>query len=211
MGQHRDAIQTTLSSAGRLTLVLAPSPSPQQVPDLSRYAAPEFDRGRSRIVEGLWMLIQALFVSSWLPGSAHRRLLLRLFGAKIGARVVIKPGVRVKFPWRLRIGDNSWIGECAWIDNLAPVAIDHDCCISQGAYLCTGSHDWSAAGFDLMTRPITLEAGAWVGARATVGPGVTLGRGAVLGLGSTASKDLDPWTVYAGVPAVPVKHRTITA
>lgn len=183
---------------------------PQPVPDLGAYSPPPaFTRGRPALVEALWLLVQAIFVSSFLPGSWHRRALLSLFGARIGARVVIKPGVRVKFPWRLSVGDHSWIGEHVWIDNLAPVAIGKDCCVSQDAYLCTGSHDWTAPGFDLITGPITLEPGAWVAARATVGPGVTLGRGAVLGLGGVATRDLDAWTVYAGVPATAIKQRVI--
>ncbi|NML06243.1 WcaF family extracellular polysaccharide biosynthesis acetyltransferase [Sphingomonas sp. G-3-2-10] len=190
--------------------MLAPPPPEQPVPDLGVYTAGSFTRGRPAIVELLWIVVQAIFVSSALPGSAHRRFLLRLFGASIGARVVLKPGIRVKFPWRLTIGDNSWIGEHAWIDNLAQVSIAGDCCVSQGAYLCTGSHDWSRPGFDLITGPIVLEPGAWVAARASVGPNVTLGRGAVLGLGSTATRDLNPWTVYAGVPAIAVRTRNIS-
>ncbi|MEI9852612.1 MAG: WcaF family extracellular polysaccharide biosynthesis acetyltransferase [Sphingomonas sp.] len=181
------------------------------VPDLGAYVPTGFARGRPAAVEALWLLVQALFVSSWLPGSWHRRLLLRAFGARIGRKVVLKPGVRVKFPWRLAIGDNSWIGEAAWIDNLAEVRIGADCCVSQGAYLCTGSHDWSAPGFDLMTRPIALEPGAWIGARASVGPGVTVGRGAVLALGSVATRDLNPWTLYRGVPAEAAGERSIAA
>jgi len=180
------------------------------VPDLGAYRPPgDFARGRPALVELLWIVAQALLVSSFIPGSSHRRALLRLFGATIGARVVLKPGIRVKFPWRLSIGDNSWIGEQAWIDNLAPVTIGNDCCVSQGVYLCTGSHDWTAPGFDLITRAITLEPGAWVAAKAVVGPGVTIGRGAVLGLASVASGDLQPWTVYAGVPATAIKQRAI--
>jgi putative colanic acid biosynthesis acetyltransferase WcaF len=180
------------------------------VPDLGTYSARGFTRGRPAIVEALWIVVQALAVSAWLPGSWHRRALLRAFGARIGAGVVLKPGIRVKFPWRLTIGDHSWIGEDAWIDNLAEVSIGANCCVSQGAYLCTGSHDWSAPGFDLIVRPITLEAGAWIAARAIVGPGVTAGRGSVLGMASAATRDLDPWTVYAGVPAVAVRQRIIT-
>ena len=179
------------------------------VPDLGRYVPAGFTRGRPAILEALWILVQALFVSSFLPGSAHRRFLLRLFGATIGAKVILKPGMIVKFPWRLTIGENSWIGEQVWIDNLAPVTIGADCCVSQGAYLCTGSHDWTSGDFTLITRGIAIEPGAWIAARATVGPGVTIGRGAVLGLGSVATRDLEPWTVYAGVPAAAIKRRTI--
>ena len=104
-----------------------------------------FSRGRSRLVEVLWLVLDALLVRSRVPGSAHRRLILRAFGALIGKRVLIKPGVRIKFPWRLEIGDDSWVGEDVWIDNLAPVQIGANCCISQGVYICTGSHDWGAA------------------------------------------------------------------
>ena len=186
------------------------APGNLPVPDLGNYSARGFTRGRPAIVEALWILVQALFVSSSLPGSGHRRLLLRAFGARIGAGVVLKPRIRVKFPWRLTIGEHSWIGEDAWIDNLAEVTIGADCCISQGAYLCTGSHDWASPGFDLITRAITLEPGVWIAARATVGPGVTAGRGAVLGMASAATRDLDPWTVYAGVPATAVRQRIIT-
>jgi len=132
-----------------------------------------------------------------------------LFGAEIGPNVVIKPHTKVKFPWRLRIGENSWIGENVWIDNLADVSIGSNACISQGAYLCTGSHDWNAPKFDLIVKPIVIADGAWVAAKSTVGPGVTIGEGAVLGLGSTTSKDLEPWSIYSGTPAVFVKKRQI--
>lgn len=183
-------------------------PSDQQPrPRLAGYAAPNFSRGRSGIVEAAWMLVQWSLVSSWLPGSAHRRLLLRMFGARIGKGVVIKPGARIKFPWRLEVGDHSWLGEDVWIDNLAEVTIGADCCLSQGAYICTGSHDWSRPSFDLLTKPITICDGAWIAARAVVGPGVTVGEGAVLGLGSTATKDLEAWQIYLGVPAMPVAER----
>ena len=99
-------------------------------PSLEGYRALNFTRGASPLTEALWLFLQWLLVSSWVPGSAHRRAILRLFGARIGRRVVIKPGVRVKFPWRLAIGDHSWIGEDVWIDNLVQVAIGSNCCIS---------------------------------------------------------------------------------
>lgn len=166
-----------------------------------------FTRGRPAIVELLWMFLQAIFVSSSIPGSAHRKLLLRLFGAKLGKGVVVKPRFRVKFPWRLEVGDHSWLGEDVWIDNLAEVKIGSHCCLSQGAFLCTGSHDWSLPNFDLIVKPITLERGAWVAAKSVVSPGVTLHEGAVLALGSLAISDLEPWSVYIGTPAVFQKAR----
>lgn len=177
--------------------------------DLQSYRAPNFSRGRSAVIEALWIIASALFVQSFLPGSRHRRFLLNAFGAKVASTAVLKPGVRVKFPWRLTVGENTWIGEDAWVDNLADVVIGANCCISQGAYLCTGDHDWSKSTFDLKTSGIVIEDGAWIAANATVGPGVTVQAGAVLALGSTASKTLNAWTVYRGNPAEPVATRTI--
>ena len=161
----------------------------------------DFDRGRALFVEVLWIIIQAIFVSSWIPGSKHRVLLLKLFGAQIATGVVIKTGVCVKFPWRLKIGKNSWIGQNVWIDNLAMVSIANNCCVSQGAYLCTGNHDWSSSQFDLVTKPIDLGSGSWVAARAVVGPGVKVGEGAILTMGSAAASNLDSWSIYRGNPA----------
>ena len=176
---------------------------------LASFNTAGFHRGRPALVEGLWILVQALFISSFLPGSAHRRVLLRLFGARIGKRVTIKPGVRVKFPWRLSVAGDVWIGEDVWIDNLAEVRIAANVCISQGAYLCTGNHDWSSPSFDLIVRPITIGQSAWIAAKACVGPGVTVGESAVLVLGSTALSDLEAWSVYVGSPAERVKQRQL--
>ncbi|MEX0853080.1 MAG: WcaF family extracellular polysaccharide biosynthesis acetyltransferase [Bauldia sp.] len=170
-----------------------------------------FSRGRSKLTETLWLLCDAVLVRSWIPGSLHRRFVLRAFGARIGKRVSIKPGVRIKFPWRLEIGDDSWLGEKVWIDNLAAVRIGSDCCISQGAYVCTGSHDWSSPGFDLVAKPVRIDDGAWVAARSIIGPGVTVGAGAVLSLGSVATSDLAPWGIYRGNPAALLKQRLIGA
>lgn len=174
---------------------------------LDRFDNAGFERGRPAWVEALWLVVQGLFVASWLPGSALRVLALRLFGAKIGCGVRLKPGLRVKFPWRLVLGERVWIGENVWIDNLAQVRIGSHSCVSQGAYLCTGSHDWRRDSFDLVTRPICLEDQTWVCAKAVVGPGVTLGQGAVLALGSVATGDLAPWQVHQGVPAAPLRAR----
>ena len=126
-----------------------------------------FSRGRPVWVEALWLFVQALFINSWIPGSVHRKLLLRLFGAKIGKGTFFKPGVKVKFPWRLEIGEHTWIGEDVWIDNLAKVTIGSHCCISQGVYLCTGSHDWSKKRFGLIIEPITVVDKAWLCAKAS--------------------------------------------
>jgi putative colanic acid biosynthesis acetyltransferase WcaF len=130
-----------------------------------------------------------------------------LFGAEIGKGVVIKPGVRVKYPWRLKIGDHVWLGEDAWVDNLEDVTISSHACVSQGAYLCTGNHDWRKASFDYRLASIAIGRGAWVGAKALVTPGVIMGDGAILTAGSVATRSLAAGGVYTGNPACYVKDR----
>lgn len=119
----------------------------------------------------------------------------------------MKPGVRVKFPWRLSVGDHAWIGEQVWIDNLAEVSVGAHACLSQGAYLCTGSHDWSSEAFDLITRPIVIEDHAWLGAGAALAPGAIMRKGAVLSMAAFGRGELSEWTIYAGNPAAPVRKR----
>lgn len=159
----------------------------------------------------LWMLFGEPIVRSNIPGSKLRVFLLRLFGAKIGGRVVIKPRVQIKYPWKLSIGDNSWIGENVWIDNLEKVFISNDVCVSQGAYLCTGSHDWSRDTFDLIIKPITLNAHSWVCAKARIGPGTVLEEGSVVGFGCVFSGTLQPWYIFSAVnkPEYLLKKRII--
>lgn len=115
--------------------------------------------------------------------------------------------MRIKFPWKLEIGNNTWIGEGVWIDNLAPVHIGHDVCISQAAYLCTGNHDWSSPSFELVTAEITIAPQCWVGARATVAPGTIMQEGSILGLGAVGRGCLEPWTIYAGVSPIETRPR----
>jgi putative colanic acid biosynthesis acetyltransferase WcaF len=168
---------------------------------LDRFDSRSFDRGRSLLVEALWQMFDLAFIRSGLPGSRHRVAVLRAFGARIGEGVVVKPYVRVKFPWRLSIGAHSWIGEGAWIDNLAEVSIGAHCCVSQGAYLCTGSHDWRKESFDLVTRPIRVDDGAWVCARACIAPGVTIGAGAIVSFGAVVTKDVEPFALCQAAAA----------
>ncbi|MGO9484240.1 MAG: WcaF family extracellular polysaccharide biosynthesis acetyltransferase [Rhodomicrobium sp.] len=174
---------------------------------LASFSNSGFQRGRPAFVEALWILIQALFISSFLPGSTHRRFLLRLFGAQIGNRVTIKPGVRIKFPWRLIVASDVWIGENVWIDNLAEVRLEANSCLSQGAYLCTGSHDWTSNSFDLMVKPIVIGESAWIAAKAMVGPGVIVHERAVLTMGSVATSVMAPGCIFQGVPARKIKLR----
>jgi len=158
---------------------------------------------------GWYWLGTRLVESRLIPFSGFKVWVLRCFGATIGRQVRIKPGVRIKFPWRLAIGDWVWIGEDAWLDNLAPITLADHVCLSQGVYLCTGNHDWSDPSFSLQTRPIHIQTGAWIAAKAIVGPGVTVGHGAVLALGSVTGRSLAPMTIYAGNPAQPIKVRSL--
>ncbi|AFV97994.1 hypothetical protein B649_08410 [Candidatus Sulfuricurvum sp. RIFRC-1] len=135
--------------------------------------------------------------------------LLRFFGSKIGTGVVIKPNVHIKYPWFLTIGDHCWIGEGVWIDNLAQVTIGANVCLSQGSYLLTGSHDYKKNTFDLITRPITVEEGTWIGAKAIVCPGVTCHNHSVLAVGSVAVSNLEAYGIYQGNPAVKKRKRAI--
>ena len=115
----------------------------------------------------------------------------------------------MKYPWLLEVGDNAWIGEDAWLDNLAWIRIGPNACVSQGAYLCTGNHDWTDPSFALTVRPITIQAGAWIGAKAVVCPGVEVGACAVAAAGSVVNGKLEADMIYAGNPAIAVRKRNI--
>lgn len=178
--------------------------------DLSEPDSSELVRGRTRLVEALWIFFGAPILGSrWMLSTRLRSQLLRVFGAKIGRDLYMKPGVRIKFPWYLSIGDHCWVGEDVWIDNLAPVYIGSHVCISQGAYLCTGNHDWSKPNLKLFVRPIRIEMGSWIGAKSLVGPGVTVHEGAISTAGSVVTKNLSAFCIYSGNPAVFVKRREI--
>lgn len=177
---------------------------------LDRYTTASYTPGAGLPKQLLWYFIGAPLFSSYLiPFSGFKVALLRWFGASVGQGVRIKPRVRVKFPWRLTLGDYVWIGEGAWLDNIAPIAIADHVCLSQDVYLCTGNHDWSHPDFKLRPATIQIESGSWIAARAVVGPGVTVGKGAVLGLGSVTGRSLEPMTIYAGNPAVPLRPRNL--
>jgi putative colanic acid biosynthesis acetyltransferase WcaF len=163
--------------------------------------SPDLARGRSRPVEALWYLIKCTVFLSALPWpSSMKCALLRLFGAKIGTRVYIKPRVNVHFPWKLEVGDHSWIGEEVFLLNMEPIVIGTHCCISQRAFLCTGNHDYRQVHMPYRNRSIVVEDGAWVGAQAFVGPGVTIGSEAVVAAGSVVTKSQPRGMRCAGNP-----------
>ncbi|MFT3980961.1 MAG: WcaF family extracellular polysaccharide biosynthesis acetyltransferase [Ferruginibacter sp.] len=157
-----------------------------------------------------WYMVNGLFFKSGIfPFSGLKRGMLRLFGGKVGKGVVIKPYVSVKYPWLLTIGNYCWIGEHVWIDNLAEVNISDNVCISQGALILCGNHDYTKITFDLSVQPIHIHEGAWVGAKSIVGPGTVLESHAVLTAGSVGTGTLSAYSIYRGNPAVKIKDRII--
>jgi putative colanic acid biosynthesis acetyltransferase WcaF len=157
-----------------------------------------------------WYFVNALFFKNPLVFISSLKVgLLRLYGARIGKGVTIKPAVNIKFPWKLTIGDHTWIGEEVWIDNLSEVVIGSNVSVSQGALLLTGSHDHTRETFDFLSAPIVVEDGVWICARATVLGGVTCRSHSVLTANSVGGKDLEAYTIYKGNPAIAVKIRTI--
>lgn len=164
----------------------------------------------STIKKTIWYFTNMFLFKTMLPiPSSIKSKVLRLFGADIGKAVVIKPNVNIKYPWFLKIDDYSWIGEDVWIDNLTFISIGKNCVVSQGAFLLTGSHDYTLESFDLLTKEIALEDGSWVGAKAIVCPGVTLKTHSILAVGSIATKDLDVYSIYQGNPAIKKRERII--
>ena len=178
--------------------------------DLSTYNNDWFKPGSS-LKRALWYFYQLVFFRSRLfPFSGSLKSILRAFGAKIGKGVVIKPGVNIKYPWNLEIGDHTWIGESVWIDNLAKVKIGSHVCISQGAMLECGDHDYSKSTFDLMVNDIIIEDGVWVCAQAFISGGTHCKSHSVLTARSTAPKALEEYGVYRGNPATKIKERVIS-
>ncbi len=170
---------------------------------LASYSTKGFDRGASRAKEAAWFLVKWFFFLTPLPWpSALRCALLRMFGAAVGGGVIIRGNVNITFPWRVVIGSDVWIGEEVIVLSLAQVKIEDNVCISQRAFLCTGSHDFQKETFDLIVKPTTIREGAWVAALAFIGPGVEVGPGSRVCAGSVVSQNIPPACIARGNPAV---------
>ena len=170
--------------------------------ELSLYRLPStWDPGSIFIVRTLWFcLFGPITALRFLPGSFWRVLLLRLFGARIGSSCRIMPGFRLKFPWRFVVGDHCWLGESAWVDNLAPVIIGDRVCISQGVYICTGNHDFRSTTFDLKLGSIYIESDVWVASFSILCPGTHLGSSCVIFAGSVVNGVIPEGSLVRGNP-----------
>jgi putative colanic acid biosynthesis acetyltransferase WcaF len=163
----------------------------------------------NRLARLAWGIVYTLlFRTSPRPLHAWRSLILRSFGARIGANCHIYPCARIWAPWNLVCEDVVAVADDAIIYNPCRITLGSHAIISQEAYLCGASHDYNDPGFGLTLAPIIVQSYAWICARSTVQMGVCVGEGAVLALGSVATSDLEPWTVYGGVPARPIKNRS---
>jgi putative colanic acid biosynthesis acetyltransferase WcaF len=168
------------------------------------------ERGRPKWFEAIWYFTKCVFFLSPLPWpSGLKARLLRLFGAKVGRGVVLKPRLNIHFPWKLELGDYVWLGEEVMILNFESVVIGDHVCISQRSFLCTGNHDFKVPSFDYRNSPIKVGAGAWIAAQCFVGPGVTLGDGCVIMAGSVVAESLPPWMICRGNLCMPIKPREV--
>jgi putative colanic acid biosynthesis acetyltransferase WcaF len=159
-----------------------------------------YDKGRGFLAQALWVAVSTLvFTQVWCPNRL-RCAILRWFGAQIGDGVLIKHRVTVQWPWKLTVGDNSWVGTGAELYNIDRIVIGSDVAISQHAYLCTGSHDRDSATFEFDNGPIVIQDGAWVCARTTVLRGVTIGANSVIGATSLVSRDVPPDSIVRPTP-----------
>ena len=179
--------------------------------DLSSFSIGNFDKGAGLIKQMFWFFINALFVRESLnPFMGIKVFFLKTFGAKIGKNLVIKNNVNIKFPWKLVLGDNVWLGENSWIDNLDDVTIGSNTCISQRALLLTGNHDYSLSSMPYRNAPIVIEDGVWVGADVVVCPGVTMHGNSIATVGSIITRDTEVNGIYQGNPAVLIRKRRFT-
>lgn len=187
-----------------------PSLYQNQFQDLSQFPRRQISRGRPAWFVQFWWVFDAILVRP-LPQAfyAWRRVAWRLFGAKIGRKVLIRPGARATFPWKVEIGDYCWIGDNVTLYSIAKITIGDHSVISQDAYLCTATHDHRDLTFPLIAKSIALEGECWVAARAFIGPGVTMGRGSVAGAGSLVLSDVQPGSVVAGNPARQISVRDV--
>ena len=175
---------------------------------LSLHRIPDGFRGKSKLYVQLWWLVQAILIScSPQVFYGWRRFWLRSFGATIGKKVLVRPSVKITYPWKVSIGDHSWIGDEVVLYSLGEIEIGSNTVISQKSYLCTGSHDYTKETFDIFAKKITVGNGCWLATDVFVAPGITIGDGVVVGARSSVFKELKPNWIYKGTPAKAHKSR----
>lgn len=180
--------------------------------DLSQFSVPAEFRGKPGWYVQLWWLVQdSLF--AWSPQFMYgwRRYLLKLFGAKVGKSVIIRPSARITFPWKVEIGDYAWVGDEVVLYSLGDIQIGEHAVVSQRSYICTGSHDYQQVDFPIYAKPIVIEQEAWLATDVYVAPGMTIGKGCVVGARSSVFKDLPAGMICIGSPAKPLKAREMNA
>jgi putative colanic acid biosynthesis acetyltransferase WcaF len=176
--------------------------------NLQQFKVPAGFRGRNALTVQLWWLVQATLFR-WSPQFMYgwRRFLLRCFGATVGKKVIIRPTVTITYPWKVAIGDYSWIGDDVVLYSLGEIRIGSHAVVSQKSYLCTGSHHYQQIDFGIFAQPIEVGDEAWLATDVFVAPGVSIGEGAVVGSRSSVYQDLPAGMICFGNPAKPVKAR----
>jgi putative colanic acid biosynthesis acetyltransferase WcaF len=178
------------------------------IQNLSEFVLPKNFRGRSIVTVQIWWFVHALlFRGSPQFAYRFRAGILRIFGAKIGSGVLIRPTVRITYPWKVSIGDNAWIGDDVVLYSLGEIEIGENAVVSQNSYLCAADHDYRQPNFPIRAAKVHVQEEAWVASDVFISPGVTIGRGAVIGARSLVTKNMPARMVCHGSPCKPVKRR----
>lgn len=181
----------------------------QQYQDLSKFNVPEGFRGKSKFIVQIWWITEkTLFAMSPQFFYGWRRLLLRSFGAKIGKNVLIRSSAKFTYPWKVTIGDNTWIGEETILYSLGEIKIGNNVAVAHGVYFNTGLHDYTKTDFPILSDKIIIDNECWITNDVYIAPGVTIGKGSVIGARSSVYKDMPSGWVCYGNPAKPVKQRS---
>ena len=180
------------------------------IQNLEKFVLPKNFRAKSAFVVQLWWITQSTFFAfspQFLYG--WRSFLLNLFGAKIGKNVKFRPSAKITYPWKLTVGDNSWISDNVNLYTLGEIEIGKNVVISQKSYLCAASHDYTKETYDIYERRIVIEDEVWIATDVFIAPGITIGKGAVIGARSTVLSDMPAGMICVGYPAKPIKSRTV--
>ena len=178
--------------------------------NLKLFQLPASFRGRSKYIVQRWWVVNATLFK-WSPQFlfAWRRFLLRLFGAEIGKDVLIRSTVKITYPWKLKVGDHTWIGDECVLYNLGEITIGKHVAIAHKVYFNTGGHEYDKVTFDIFSKPITIEDECWLTNDVYLAPGVHIGKGTIVGARSSVLKSLPGAKICVGTPALPIKDRII--